>query len=291
MSEELSNEAREYINEFQKNEITEYHIYRRLADFVDDEHNSRVLEEIAQDELKHYNYFKDLTGSEAEPDKLQIWLYYLVSRLFGFTFAVKLMEKGEESAQESYESITDEVPGAREIIQEEDEHENQLLKMLDEERLRYVGSIVLGLNDALVELTGALAGYTLALKNTSLIALTGLITGVAASLSMGASEYLSTKSEDGDEPLKSSLYTGGAYVFTVFLLIFPYFLFETVYYALALTLFNAVLVILVFTFYISIAKDLKFKHRFLEMVGISLGVAALSFVIGYLIKGFLGVEV
>ena len=42
-------------------------------------------------------------------------------------------------------------------------NESALLQLLDEEKLRYTGSIVLGLNDVLVELTGALAGLTLAL--------------------------------------------------------------------------------------------------------------------------------
>lgn len=86
--------------------------------------------------------------------------------------------------------------------------------------------MVLGLNDALVELTGVLAGLTLALQNTRLVAMTGFITGIAASLSMSASEYLSAKSEEGpQDPLKASIYTGSAYVLTVLFLIFPYLLF------------------------------------------------------------------
>ena len=105
------------------------------------------------------------------------------------------MEKGEEKAQTTYEKISKTIPDAKDIVEDEDEHERQLLDLIDEERLRYVGSMVLGLNDALVELTGALAGFTLALQNTRIVAMTGLITGVAASLSMATSEYLSTKSE------------------------------------------------------------------------------------------------
>jgi len=104
------------------------------------------------------------------------------------------------------------------------------IDMIDEERLRYVGSMVLGLNDALVELTGALAGLTLALQNTRLVAMTGLITGVAGSLSMAASEYLSTKSEGGvKEPFRASVYTGFAYVLTVIFLILPYLLLIDLY--------------------------------------------------------------
>ena len=92
---------------------------------------------------------------------------------------------------------------------------SQLLSMLDEEALKYMGSVVLGLNDALVELTGALAGLTFAFQNTKLIALTGLITGISASLSMAASEYLSSRADGEENAGRSALYTGIAYIITV----------------------------------------------------------------------------
>mgnify|MGYP001036219971 CR=1 FL=1 len=152
--------------------------------------------------------------------------------------------------------------------------------------------MVLGLNDALVELTGTLAGLTLVLQNTRLIAMAGLITGVAASLSMAASEYLSTKSEeDAKNPFKASVYTGFAYVLTVLFLIFPYLLLTNFYFCLGFTILNAIIVIFIFTFYISVAKDLSFTNRFLEMALISLGIAALTFGIGFLIRIFLNVEI
>ena len=53
--------------------------------------------------------------------------------------------------------------------------------------------MVLGLNDALVELTGTLAGLTFALANARLVALAGIITGIAATLSMAASNYLAER--------------------------------------------------------------------------------------------------
>jgi VIT1/CCC1 family predicted Fe2+/Mn2+ transporter len=157
--------------------------------------------------------------------------------------------------------------------------------------LKYAGSIVLGLNDALVELTGALAGLTLALQNTRLIALTGSITGIAAALSMGASEYLSTKSEEtAKSPLMASIYTGAAYIVTVILLILPYLLLDNYYACLGVTLAVAVTIIALFNYYISVAKDEPFRKRFLEMAGLSLGVAGLSFLVGYLIRSVLGVD-
>jgi VIT1/CCC1 family predicted Fe2+/Mn2+ transporter len=279
---------------FQRNEISEHLIYRKLSDSVKDEHNSKVLRKISGDELRHYNLLKRYTKEDVKPSRLMVWKFYLISRILGLTFGIKLMEKGEESAQESYSKIYNQVPEARGIQRDENEHENALIGMIKEERLEYVGSIVLGLNDALVELTGALAGFTFAFQNTLLIALAGLITGVAASLSMGASEYLSTKSEEGvgtKSPARASVYTGVAYVLTVIFLILPFFLLPNVYLALGVTLINALIVIFVFTFYVSVAKDLPFRKRFLEMAAISMGVAALTFAIGFLIRISFGIEV
>ncbi len=156
----------------------------------------------------------------------------------------------------------------------------------------YLGSIVLGLNDALVELTGVLAGLTLALQSSKLIVVAGLITGVAASLSMAGSEYLSTKAEgNGGRAGKSAFYTGFAYILTVLFLIFPYLLLSNVYYSLVWTLINAVIVIFAFTYYVSIEKGESFKHRFLEMLAISGGVTLISFGFGYLIRLYFGVVV
>lgn len=288
----VDGELRKRILKFQRNEITEHLIYEKLSRSVRDRHNSGVLKRISGDELRHYNVWKKYTGEDVKPSRMMVWKYYLISRILGITFGIKLMERGEEGAQLSYGGMAGRVPDARKIEREESEHEKKLIAMINEERLRYVGSIVLGLNDALVELTGALAGFTLAFQNTRLIAMAGLITGIAASFSMAASEYLSTKSEeDGKSPGRASLYTGLAYVFTVLFLIAPFFMLPGVFLALGATLVNALIVILIFTFYVSVARDMPFRKRFLEMAAISLGVAALTFAIGFLISIFLGIDV
>jgi VIT1/CCC1 family predicted Fe2+/Mn2+ transporter len=288
----LPPELKTQLLRYQRNEITEHHIYRRLAALQKSAENRRVLEQIADDEKRHYEHWKALTGEEVRPDRTKVRVFYWISRLFGFTFGAKLMERGEAGAQVAYGRLPPTVGDAKAIMEDEGDHEEAVLGMLDEERLRYVGSIVLGLNDALVELTGALAGLTLALQNTKLIALTGSITGIAAALSMGASEYISTKTEGGAQsPLKAAFYTGTAYVLTVVLLILPYLLLSGFYVALVCTLVAAVVIIAVFNYYISVAKDQPFRKRFTEMAGLSLGVAGLSFLIGLALRRFLGVDV
>jgi VIT1/CCC1 family predicted Fe2+/Mn2+ transporter len=276
----------------QQAEITEYRIYQKIAAATTDPHNREILTSIAEQENEHYLIWKKYTGRDVAPDLYRVWYYYLLARILGITFAIKLMEGIEKRAQHVYREIGTIIPEVKEIVAHEEAHERELIGLLDEERLRYVGSVVLGLNDALVEFTGTLAGLTFALQNSQVIAMVGLITGISASLSMGASEYLSQKSGEGSQNAgKAALYTGTAYIFTVFLLVLPFLVFPNPYVALPITLAGAILVIFFFTFYISIAKDLPFVRRFLEMVAISMGIAGISFVIGLIIRMVLHVNI
>jgi VIT1/CCC1 family predicted Fe2+/Mn2+ transporter len=289
---ELTPQLKKQLLTFQRLEITEHHIYKQLAKIVRPEINSKILEKISQDELRHYQNWKKYTGQEVKPNSFAIWKYYLISRSLGFTFGIKLMERGEEKAQVNYGELRQVIPNIDDWIRDENEHEQALIAMLDEDLLQYAGSVVLGLSDALVELTGALAGLTLAFQNTKLVAISGLITGVAAALSMAASEYLSTQSESTSRrPIRAAVYTGIAYILTVALLILPYLLIHNFYVDLALALVSAVLIIAAFNYYISVAKDEPFRKRFIEMTGLSLGIAALSFVLGYLIRQLLGINI
>lgn len=281
------------IKKMQQNELTESAIYTEIARFAKGEENKETLLRLAREEKAHYELWKQYTGMEMKPEKGKVFKYKLLARILGFTFAVKLMESGEENAQEEYNRLAAEVPESAIIRQQEEEHEQALLDMLDEERLQYVGSMVLGLNDALVELTGSLAGFTFALQNTRLIALSGLIIGISATFSMASSEFLAARSEGRSDALKSCTYTGIAYLITVALLITPYLIFGNASYMPALVCMLAVVILIIagFTYYTSVAQDQPFKSRFLEMAVISVSVAVISFVVGVLAKKFLGVDV
>ena len=293
MTSKVSEQALKIIRKMQQNELTESVIYDKIARFAKGEENKQTLRRLSQEEKAHYEIWKKYTHQEMKPEGGKVFWYTLVARVLGFTFAVKLMERGEEGAQNEYDKLIEEIPESTTIRQQEEEHEQALLSMLDEERLRYVGSMVLGLNDALVELTGSLAGFAFALQNTRLIALSGLIVGISATFSMASSEFLAARSEGRSDALKSCTYTGIAYLLTVVALIAPYLIFPAQYYIAAMLcmLLVVILIIAGFTFYTSVAQDQPFKRRFLEMALISVGVAVLSFVVGILAKKFLGVDV
>lgn len=288
----LSSDLLQMVRSLQREEITEYRIYLALSSAVRDPHNQDILRQMAQEEREHSEFWRYYTGETVPPNMVKFWLYYLVSRIFGLTFGIKLMERAPWKAAETYEALAATLPEAEQIRAREQHHEEQIIALIDEQKLRYIGSVVLGFNDALVEFTGTLAGLTFALQDSRLIAVVGLIMGVAASLSMGAAEYLSRKSEGAkNNPFTASLYTGIAYFVTVVALIAPFLIFHSPFVALPVTLIGAVIIIVLFTWYISVAQDLDFRKRFTEMAALSLGIAAVSFLIGVGIRVFLGVNV
>ncbi len=292
MTASVSAKALEIIRRMQQNELNESVIYEKIAGFAKGEENRQTLLRLSREEKAHYLVWQKYTGMEMKPEKGKVLKYALLARVLGFTFAVKLMEKGEENAQSEYELLAKEVEESVLIRQQEEEHEQALLAMLDEESLQYVGSMVLGLSDALVELTGSLAGFAFALQNTRLIALSGLIVGISATFSMASSEFLAARSEGRSDALKSCSYTGIAYLLTVVALIAPYLIFPVSQYIPAMLCMLAVVVLIIagFTYYTSVAQDQPFRSRFLEMAAISVSVAVISFLVGILAKKFLGVD-
>ncbi len=293
MTKEISKKAFDIIKKMQQSELNESIIYEKIAKSAKGDENKEVLKRLAREEKAHYEIWQKYTGIEMKPNKLKVFKYSLIAKILGFTFAVKLMENGEQNAQDEYELLADEIEESTSIRAQEEEHEKALLDILDEESLQYVGSMVLGMNDALVELTGSLAGFTFAMKNTGLIALSGLIIGVSATFSMASSEFLAARSEGRNDALKSCTYTGIAYLITVVLLILPYLILNTSQYMLALAIMLSIVILIIaaFTYYISVAQSQKFRPRFLEMSAISVSVAVLSFFVGIAAKHFLGVEI
>jgi VIT1/CCC1 family predicted Fe2+/Mn2+ transporter len=287
----LSSSTLDGLRLMQQEEVDSHAIYLRVAATAKDE-NRRILERIAADELAHSKFWQNYTGATCEPSRLRVWFFALLARTLGFTFTVKLLEKKEVGGRDFYTRLEPEVPEIAKVREDEARHEQELIGMLDEERLRFVGSMVLGMNDALVELTGALAGFSFALRSTRLVALAGLITGISATLSMTSSSYLSAKAEEDPDALKSSLYTGFMYLVTVGLMSLPFLVLpnDMVFWALGAMSVVVVAIIAGFNFYIAVAKGLGFRRRFLEMLVLCVVVTGVSFAIGSLVKKLLGID-
>ncbi len=162
MENKISPKTLKIIEAMQQGEVTESLVYAGIAKHCKDPANKAILEKIGLDEARHGKLWEKYTGKAMKPNKRRARWFIFLSRLLGFTFAIRRMENGEDAAQDIYREVAKEIPEALHIESDEKKHEENLIAMLDEERLRFVGAIVLGLNDALVELIGALAGFRMA---------------------------------------------------------------------------------------------------------------------------------
>lgn len=291
----MTEENRKILFSQLRNELTEAEVYSRLAGLEKDVRTREILAGIGADEAAHARAIAEVLAENSRPSSLKIAWTVVCARVFGTIFVLKLMERGENAAGKTYRAIEAECPQLAAIADDEERHETELIGLLKDERLDNMGSIALGLNDALVELTGALAGFTFAIGAPEKVAKLGLITGFAAAMSMAASAFLSARAdaqagncgEEGAEShgaLKSAAYTGVAYAITVFLLVAPYMLLANATLALCVMLLTALGIIAFFNFYLSVARGTSFWRGFGLMAGISTTVALISYAFGYLLR-------
>lgn len=171
------------------------------------------------------------------------------------------------------------------------EADSSFIKLLREKGKRYISAMILGLNDALIEFTAALAGFTMVLPDNRSIVLAGLTTGVAATLSMAASEYLSQEADSHmKRPILAAGMTGLAYFITVAILIFPFIIFKNSFIALAFCILAAAVLIFVFTFFEAQIRRRSFSRLCVQMLGISFGAAVLSFCISWAAEVCWGID-
>ncbi|HON16204.1 MAG TPA: VIT1/CCC1 family protein [Spirochaetota bacterium] len=285
----MKDESLKKILQYQKNEITEHILYGALAKRATPE-NQKVLKKISEDELRHYNFFKKITGRDVSPSWFKIYFYRFVSRIFGFTFTIKMMDNGELQAEHNYEEFEDKIPGIKKIISDEVKHERVLMEQIEEDVLKHMGSMVLAINNSIQEITGIVVGLTFAIANALMIGKTALISGLAATLAMVASEYLSQKAESGQDSYaaKAALYTGIVYIAVVIFLVSPFFIFSNHYVALLSAIIAVVIILSAFTFFMSVVKGLNYRKALAEVSIITAIVVSLSFMIGIGMKLIFG---
>jgi VIT1/CCC1 family predicted Fe2+/Mn2+ transporter len=268
---------------FQRNEITEHFVYLAYARKAQGR-NREILEKLAADELRHYHQFFKYTNQELRPIGLKVRFYRLCALIFGLTFGMRLMENGEKRAEMAYSRFGGIMPEIVQIIRDESGHEQALIALITDERLSYMGSMVLALNNSIQEFSGIAVGLTFAMGNAGLIGSTILISGLAATLAMSASEYLSQKAEGahlaGRSPVKAIAWAGGIYLSVVLMIALPYLLLVNCYAALFTGAAAVLAIIMAFTFYMAVVKGLPYRAVLLETLAVFAVVVGLSSLIG-----------
>jgi rubrerythrin len=169
MKKSLTQKQLDLLTSFQKDELTSALLYKKIAKRVKDKNNQSILLRISTEEQAHAHIWQQYTKKELKPNFFKVLFFQLVSFFLGYTFVIKILETHEYKGIQALQEIKENFPEVEYIISQEETHETELINMLNEERLNYIGAMVLGLNDALVELTGCIAGLTFVLMNTKTI--------------------------------------------------------------------------------------------------------------------------
>jgi VIT1/CCC1 family predicted Fe2+/Mn2+ transporter len=278
------------------NELTEHIVYGKLARREKNPGNRAALEKLSAQEKTHYEFWKMLakegsrsnTEPEIKPRGYTVASIAFLRFALGVTFITKFLESHEDDAVHKYQGLADAIPAQHktrfaEIIEDEKSHEKALIAQLKEARVSYMGFIVLGLADAIVEITGVHAGFLGVTGSTLIAGVSGIIVGFAAAISMGSAAYLQAKQDTEKSAIVSAFATGFAYFFSVILLALPYFLIRTMITAFATSTSVGIILIAGFTFYGAVIFDRKFWHEFAEAAGLMLATAFATFIWGTII--------
>lgn len=281
---------------FAQREYRDWVIYRELAAIERDPAFKTILSQFVEQEHVDFLFWRERSRRTSFAiSRLEIFLYTMTRRIFGLAFTAKLLEGREHEAALRYEAYLKTVkdPQVRAFLEEriaqERTHEQALIGKAERESVLFVGNIVLGVNDGLVELSGALTGFALVFQDSGIVALSGIITGIAAALSMTASAYLSAEQEAGKNARQAGLATGVSYLVVVALLVAPFLFFTHIALSLAVLFLLMVGIVAALSFYTAVLSERRFVRQFRLMLLLSFGVAAITFGIGLLARRMLGV--
>lgn len=283
--------------EYCRDEYTDYVIYSMLARREKNPERKRILERLAEQEYDHMVFWNNLLGGQCKPrvSRFLLFLVVLSRMIFGLMFTLKLLERGEEETIQAYKNYLPilkgpEREGLEKIIHDEETHERSLLNQIDEAIIKYMSFIVLGLADAIVEITGVHAGFLGVTSNTIVAGIAGLVVGFSAAISMASAAYLQAKQETHRSPVTSALFTGVAYIGAVAILAAPYFLTHNMVLAFTVSILLAVALIVGFTFYGSIVFEKGFLREFLETTVLMLGTAFAAYLFGEMLGTYFGLR-
>lgn len=280
---------------FAKHKFRDFAVYKTLAASEPHENFKKILEEFIVHEHEDYLFWQTLAREKRmSVQKIELWFFKVLRKVFGLVFTVRVLEARAKKLLGKYHAYLGRVTDAElrlhiaRVIEHETRHERSLIAALKEKNVTFLSSAVLGLNDGLIELTGALVGFSFALGDHLLIAGAGSVTGISASLSMASSAYMQARYDEHKNPRKVGMATGTAYLAVVVLLVAPFFIFDKVFLALGVMFAVVFVIINAMSFYSAILLQRKFIRQAGELFMASIGVGAVAFVIGSLFRFFTG---
>jgi VIT1/CCC1 family predicted Fe2+/Mn2+ transporter len=268
-------------------EWSDFTLYDRLAKTVQsDSPFAGVLHELSRTEHGHFEFWRKYVPDE-QPKLARLKLYWILflRRFFGLTFATRYLDRHEASVVSKYQSIAPMIPESdrsafEAMVADEKEHEKAFAMKVESSAVRYIAFVVLGLADALVEISGIHAGWLGLFEKTEIAGLAGIIAGGAASLAMASAAFAQAKQGFQGSARLSAVYTGVSYFITAVILATPYFLTTNMIAALAASLTLAVVILAITTWYSIVIQQKFFLKDFVEILAILFATTIVVFLLG-----------
>ena len=271
-------------------EYTDSTLYLRLSKTVNsDSPFAAILQQLSATEHKHYEFWsRYVPGESPRLDRFKLFWILFLRRVLGLTFASRYLDRHEASVVKEYQAIAGMIPeGDRsafdEMVADEKEHENEFAQKVESNAIRYISFVVLGLADALVEISGIHAGSLGLYNKTELAGLAGVVAGAAASMAMASAAFAQAKQGFSGSARLSAIYTGVSYFVSAVFLATPYFLTANMVYALSASLMLAVIMLALTTYYSTVIANKPFTRDFLEILAILLGATVALYIFGSLV--------
>ncbi|RUM60362.1 MAG: rubrerythrin family protein [Persephonella sp.] len=190
-------------------EINDYITYRELAKATKDKELKEIFEKISLMELEHSKFWKSILRKnkveipKEKVNSFRLKLLKFLSKFINPIFIISFLEAGESNAVKSYYQFLNEdflndgdKEKLKKIMVDELEHESIFEKEAEKFGISNIRDFILGMNDGLVEILGVITGMSAVyINNPLMVAMSGLIVGVAGSLSMGIGAFISVKSQ------------------------------------------------------------------------------------------------
>ena len=198
----MSDEIKNILN----SEKLSYELYSRLERIEKNRQLKRKLKELKELDVKHIKVWTEIykeldISAEKNVSNVEVFLFILLRRLFGSGLTLSVINSLENRKVSDLSKIFDIIPDKqREKVVNylaEELYQERILKKESWESgvLYHIRDVVFGMNDGLVEVLAAVAGFTGAIHNNLLIAVAGTIVGLSGTISMAVGAYLSSKSE------------------------------------------------------------------------------------------------
>ena len=283
--------------ESMKDEAKDRAIYEALAKaYRGSNHRyTETFRTLAATEQKHYDFWKGYAGGrEAKPSRLATFFILNLRLLMGTTFAIRFLERHEANTIARYRAIAPLIPedgrGAfQDIIADEMSNERSLRDRVEGPFVKYISFVILGLADAIVEISGIHAGSLGIYNSTELTGMAGIVAGAAASIAMASAAYAQAKQGfRGSAPVSAS-FTGASYFVSAAILAGPYFLTGAMVTAMAVSLTFGIVMVMAATYYNSVVSGKRFIKDFAELVAIMLAATAALYLFGDVVRVYTGI--